>query len=87
MYRFLLLLSIALVSHGAPIYDKWTIDMGGRHANEVPVPPMPIVLWHGMGDSCCSTSRGIGTLKASLEQTYGNECCIDVDDICRCLFH
>lgn len=32
--------------------------------------PLPVVLWHGMGDSCCSSSS-IGAVKQLIEETLG----------------
>ena len=32
--------------------------------------PLPIVLWHGMGDTCCNP-LSIGGVKTALQQRYG----------------
>lgn len=73
MYGIVLLL-IALGAHGATINEQWDLDLGATRRNfDSPAPPLPIVLWHGMGDACCSSTGGIGTLKIALEQTYGGE--------------
>ncbi|GMH40355.1 hypothetical protein BSKO_08259 [Bryopsis sp. KO-2023] len=32
---------------------------------------LPLVFWHGMGDSCCDPNRGLGSLIAELESEYG----------------
>lgn len=31
---------------------------------------LPIVLWHGMGDTCCGR-RSVGRIKTFLEDNYG----------------
>lgn len=42
-------------------------------AKDLPVPPLPVVLWHGMGDSCCfpfSLGSISKLIKSELDNIY-----------------
>jgi hypothetical protein len=34
------------------------------------IPPLPFVLWHGMGDTCCNP-LSLGGVDTALEKRYG----------------
>lgn len=68
LYLFPVVWALAL---SAPVeYDSSQIStLAGTRAGKGKL--LPIVLWHGMGDSCCDPQQGIGTLKVALEEEYG----------------
>ena len=35
--------------------------------------PLPVVLWHGMGDSCCA-SFSIGAIQGAIEEALPGKC-------------
>lgn len=58
------LLALVTVSVGLPkIAER---DLHGREKDE----PLPIVLWHGMGDSCCNP-KSIGGIQKHIADTLG----------------
>jgi len=61
-WRVLCLLALVAVAHGARLPDD---DIGSEDVRS-----LPVVLWHGMGDSCCSLGS-IGSVKKLIEDNLG----------------
>jgi palmitoyl-protein thioesterase len=61
-WRLLCLLALVAVAKGARLQDDNPLFADSA--------PLPVVLWHGMGDSCCSLGS-IGSVKKLIEDNLG----------------
>ncbi|GMH39034.1 hypothetical protein BSKO_06932 [Bryopsis sp. KO-2023] len=67
----LLSLCVVLLSFPVEHHARGVNTHLTRALQSAPNGLLPIVLWHGMGDSCCDTQEGVGKLKSELEKKYG----------------
>jgi hypothetical protein len=44
--------------------------LSAQEATDSIIPPLPLVVWHGMGDTCCNP-LSIGGVDTALEKRYG----------------
>lgn len=73
MRPLVLFLLVLTTCCGAPVLDVFeTFAQDGAEGKQNRHGMLyPVVLWHGMGDSCCDPQLGIGYLKAEIERNYG----------------
>lgn len=58
--------SILHVSLNDDNYDDWSNDITSNFIDSASTSPLPIVIWHGMGDTCCEEDS-MGRVKRAIE--------------------
>lgn len=53
------------------VLNEFCLIQGNWERNEIQTNPLPVVLWHGMGDSCCNP-LSMGSIKRLLEDNIPN---------------